>query len=269
MQINFNQLISDVKQFSSSSTCLSLNLLRLRIGNINDIPFNSTKLQRFLESMTELKQFHVYAKLDSNAIPSDIILLSFQDQFWFDHHWSFGMHGRNYKYFYTLPFHFDYLYEFYNGFNDVRSNHSDILITNSRLWYNVKSIGSSKVSKYDLNFIEELKMKMPKLTFMKFHRDDYSEKNQIKDISPKMDEKEKILVTLNNVTAIQCTKEYDVKECLIYAVPNLRHLILSDAELASIDSELGQIFNERIQQLDILGWQQSFCVFLKNFIFIF
>ena len=73
----------------------------------------------------------------NNRIDNDNILSEFKNQFWFDHNWSFGMHG---NYFYTLPFHFDYLYEFYEGFNDVKSNNPEILKTNPRIWYNVKSI---------------------------------------------------------------------------------------------------------------------------------
>jgi hypothetical protein len=74
----------------------------LYIGNDIEFPFNNIELQQLLESMIELKQFHLYAKLNKNQIDVDEILSRFKQQFWFDHHWFFGMHG---EYFYTLPFH--------------------------------------------------------------------------------------------------------------------------------------------------------------------
>ncbi|CAF3981763.1 unnamed protein product, partial [Rotaria sp. Silwood1] len=49
------QLFNGIKQFSSSLICLSLNLVGLDTKTKNEIPFNSIKLQQFLESMTELK----------------------------------------------------------------------------------------------------------------------------------------------------------------------------------------------------------------------
>ena len=63
-----------------------------------------------IESMNQLKQFHLYAKLSQYSIDRNEILSRFKYQFWFDNNYSFGMHNR---YFYTLPFHFDYLHEFY------------------------------------------------------------------------------------------------------------------------------------------------------------
>jgi hypothetical protein len=106
-RIDHNQLINIIKQFSSSLICLSLNLVNLSIKTIEEFPFNSIKLQQFLESMIEIKQFHLYAKLNRKLIDNDDILSHFKNQYWFDHNWSFGMHE---KYFYTLPFRFDYLY---------------------------------------------------------------------------------------------------------------------------------------------------------------
>ena len=63
LEIDFDQLINIIKQFSSSLICLSLNLVDLNIRSTDEFPFNSIKLQQLLESMIELKQFHLYAKL--------------------------------------------------------------------------------------------------------------------------------------------------------------------------------------------------------------
>ena len=78
------------------------------------------------------------------------------------------MHG---DYLYTLPFHFDYLYECYDAFIDVKSNNPDVLINNHRIWHNVKSIELYRSKKYNLNFVNELKIKMPKLnlTLMSYY----------------------------------------------------------------------------------------------------
>ncbi|CAF0989499.1 unnamed protein product [Adineta steineri] len=104
-----NELINGIKHFSSSLTCLSLNLIECTDIRKFEFPFNSVELQQLLESMIEFKQFHLYAILESYGYSCNV-LSEFQDQYWFDHKRTFGMHG---TYFYTLPFHFEYLHEFY------------------------------------------------------------------------------------------------------------------------------------------------------------
>jgi hypothetical protein len=77
---NLNELINGIKQFSSSLTCLSLNLVDCTDIRENGIQFNGVELQQLLESMIELKQFHLYAKLNSNDY-SRRVLSQFQDQY--------------------------------------------------------------------------------------------------------------------------------------------------------------------------------------------
>ncbi|CAF4126642.1 unnamed protein product, partial [Adineta steineri] len=115
---NLNELINGIQQFSSSLICLSLNLFECDNIRENEIPFNGVKLQQLLESMIELEQFHLYATLNSYD-NSRNVLSQFQDQYWFDHKWTFEMHG---TYFYTLPFHFEYLHEFYELILEYDSN---------------------------------------------------------------------------------------------------------------------------------------------------
>ena len=246
----YNQLINAIKQFSSSLISLSLNLFDIDLIDTNEIPFNGTKLQQFLELMIELKQFHLYAKLHQYEYYHNI-LSKFQDQYWFDHNWIFAMHGR---YFYTVPFHFNYLYEFYGDFNDVKSNNPEIFINNPRIWYNVKSIDLRHPSTYDDSFLQQLKIKMPKLNYIKFRPllND-NEENTIEDLYVDKDKREKYPVILENVTTIECIRKYfeDEKEWLINALPHLNHLILSSADLPSADSRLGEILNKRIERLDL------------------
>jgi hypothetical protein len=53
------------------------------------------------------------------------IISRFKNEYWFDHNWSFGMHG---QYLYTLTFHFDHFYEFYDGFDDRMSKTNNVYV---------------------------------------------------------------------------------------------------------------------------------------------
>jgi hypothetical protein len=57
----------------------------------------------------------------------DTILSQFQNPYWIDHNWSFGMHD---KYFYTLPFQYDDFPGYFKGFDDIKSNKPEIFIDN-------------------------------------------------------------------------------------------------------------------------------------------
>jgi hypothetical protein len=46
-----------------------------------------------------------------------------------------------------------------------------------------------------------------------------------------------------------CTEHQ--KDWIISSLSNLRHIILTSAEICSVDNELARISNERIQRLDI------------------
>jgi hypothetical protein len=240
-----DQFTNYLKQFSSSLICLSLNLVNAAFRHLEEVPFYIKKLQQFLESMKELKEFHLYAKIHAYSINSDLILSEFRTQFWFDHNWSFGTHD---NYFYTLPFHFDYLYEFYNGFMRVRSKNPDILY-NPRIWYNVKSIELERTYDYDRNFVKELKIKMPKLCLIKFGNRKIFPERYSSEIE---DKREKIDLRLDNVTTIQFTRGLIGGESyrIISSLPNLRHLIFCCGILYS-NNELSSILNEKIQRLDI------------------
>lgn len=90
-----------------------------------------------------------------------IFLKRLKNEYWFDQKLLFEMHQ---NYFYTLPFHFDYLYRFFKGFDNVKSNNNEILTNNPRIWFNIKYIELIGTTKYDTNFINQLKIKMTKLT---------------------------------------------------------------------------------------------------------
>ncbi|CAF4091829.1 unnamed protein product [Rotaria sordida] len=251
-EIDFNQLIHGIKQFSSSLTCLSINLVDLKIKTTNEIPFNNIKLQQLLESMKELEQFHLCTKLpDSSVSTKNNILPKFNDEFWLNHNWSFGIHD---EYLYTLPFKFDCLPGLFEGFDFVKSNNNDILENNPRLWYNVKTIQLRATLIYDLNFIKKLKMKMPKLNLIKFFEHLFLSKLSIQHSYINNNEREKNSVTLDNVTTIQCTIRFieREREWLIYTLPNLRHVILSCTRVRLGKCQLVPILIKSIQQLDII-----------------
>jgi hypothetical protein len=254
-----NLLMDIIKRFSSSLICLSLDLINLlNLNNIEQFPFNSQKLQQLLQSMTQLKQFHLYARTNINK---HFILNQFQNQFWSDHNWSFGMHG---NYFYTLPFHFNYLYGFPTQFHTVQSNHPDILNTNHRLWYNVKSLELLGTHQYDINFIKELKIKMKKLNFIKFKHDESILQHKTEDGFSNNETD----VKLNNVTTIQLVggSIQQINQWLINSLTNVKHIILYSTESSSIDNQL----NQRIERLDINAYSnlEELTLFYSNVQFI-
>jgi hypothetical protein len=192
--IGINQIIEHIQDFPSSLICLSFNLVDANVGRTNDVPVDGIKLQQSLESMRGLKQFHFYARSPSYSDNQENILSQFQNKYWSDHNWTFGMH-RNY--FYTLPFHFDYLHEFYKGFDDVKSNNPEILLTNPRLWYNVKYIDLRDPSTYDFHFVKQLKTKMPQLTVIEFRPIEFDEISRTEDLYGNTGEEEKSNITLD------------------------------------------------------------------------
>jgi len=157
------------------------------------------------------------------------------------------------KYFFTVPFDFDYLYEFYKGFDNVKSNNPSILINNPQIWCNVKSIELFLPYNYDKNFVKELKIKIPKLTSIQFYDIKFPSLPKPTYLHIINDEREKIDLRLDNVTTIEFLHGdiENIKNWIIYSLPNLRHFILFSTRLPSINSELAPVLNERIQQLDI------------------
>jgi hypothetical protein len=138
----FLSLINLIKQFSSTLIYLSIDLSRENIVKDSRFQLNGIKLQQqLLESMTQLKTFHFYTRLYEDLFNLKYLLPTFENQFWFDHNWSIGIHG---KYLYTLPFHFDKLYDFID-FDHINLNNLGIL-NFPCTWYRVKSIDLSKSS---------------------------------------------------------------------------------------------------------------------------
>jgi hypothetical protein len=244
---SFDQLTNGIKQFSTSLTCLSLNLVNLFPINVNEIPVDSEKLQNFLESMIELKELHLYAKIDPCFNNFGQILSGFTNQYWLDHNWSFGIHK---TYFYTLPFHYDCLHEFDNGFKYVQSSNPEILI-NNQIWHNVKIIELEKTYTYNRNFVEQLKIKMPKLNLIKFRKGKYTRPyySLVTDCFI-----ENIDSTLDNITTIEFIGVFfdDIYDWIVYLLPNLRHLKSGSTTFDVGLPRLRLILNERIPNVEYI-----------------
>ncbi len=234
--INFDDLINSIKPFSSSLICLSLNLadsgLLLDYTGVyslftSKIPFNIVTFQQWLESMIQLKQFYFYTKLNSYLkINLKRILTEFENRYWLDHNWLFGMHE---KYLYTLPFYFDHLHQFPNGSETIKLN-------NSGLWYNVQSIGLSIRQQYDINLIRNIKMKIPNLNIIEFPVWPFVRSEVLFRSNEKRNDTENIL---NKLTTIHFSVFHQCeRELLLNSLSNLRDLIYSSEELSTIEFSL-------------------------------
>jgi hypothetical protein len=249
-QINYSELTSVIKIFSLSLKFLSLNLVNIKHGVEDDIILNGLNLQeQLLESMIYLKEFHLYVKINRCRIEINKILATFQNQFWFDHNWYFGIHG---DYLYTLPFNFEEMYDF-SHFDDIESSNNDILINNSRLWYHVTSIHMSISSKIDTDLLKLFKIKIPKLKSITINRFYWRWNEKIINSYLCVNKNDINNAKQDNLTTIYFNggSLETEKRWFIHFLPNLKHLNLDSTPLPVSNSELVPIVTEKIQRLDI------------------
>ncbi|CAF3088367.1 unnamed protein product [Rotaria sp. Silwood2] len=196
--------------------------------------------------MTQLKQFHLHAVLTQDRIDVKRILLTFRNEFWFDHNWIIGMHD---KYLYTLPFHFDKLYDFID-FDHIYSNSSTILMNNPDIWFNVKYI---KFKKFNLNLLKLIKIHMPKLLVISI--DYFNDSENTEDLNIIQNKTNNIDIILDRITTVHltCGSLENEKQWLMNSLPNLKHLILTNTELPLLKSEFTFKLNEKIERLVIDG----------------
>ncbi|UJR19843.1 hypothetical protein I4U23_022976 [Adineta vaga] len=205
---NFLVMTNFIKQFSTSLIRLSLNLNYIETKENH---FNGTMLEKqLLLSMTQLKSFHLYATFDKEPTDVDVLLSTFENQFWLDHHWSVGIHG---KYLFTLPFHFNKMNNFID-FDQVRSS-DPALLTFPSTWSYVISINLSECINVNSNLIAQLKIKMPNLTTI--------------ILNAELMNTTEINTTLDSITTIHCRGEYlqNIKHWLTNVVPNTKQLMLT------------------------------------------
>ncbi len=257
-QSDFLFLTWFINQFSSSLIYLSLNLNET---NIDRFQFDGFTLQQqFLKSMIQLKSFHFYAQLGRKPMDVEKLLSTFQTQFWFDHHWTFGIHE---TYLYTLPFHFDKLQGLID-FNQIKSSNSKIL-DSPKTWSHVKSINSIKSSTVSVNLIKQMKLKMPNLTSITFN-------NQLmNNLYTNDDERNQLDITLDSITTVHCEDEdlQTIKQWLINLFPNTKHLMLSynaySAPYSSNRMEFSQKLDEYSRERDYIYFSKIQYVKIKIF----
>lgn len=217
-------LINYIKQFSTSLIYLSMDLSQIRSIETNTFHFNGISLQhQLLESMIYLKTFHLYIRLSGSFSDIENILSTFQNQFWFEHDWSFGMHNR---YLYTLPFHFRKLYNF-TSFNDMKSN-NPTLLHSSHTWRYVQSI--DLIQLYSVDLIEHIKMRIPNLRSIHLiYSHDALGQICYKDLSWDMSKVIDKNIKLERITTVHFESECieNIKPWLEYILPNVKNLVLS------------------------------------------
>lgn len=169
------------------------------------------------------------------------ILSTFKNQFWFDHNWSIGIHG---KYLYTLPFHFDVFTDFID-FDHIQSNNPTIFNCFG-IWSHIKSIEFSLSSLLNVSLIKQIKIKMPKLISITLYENNLNSIQLIEE--PYQSD-----VTLDSVTTLHLhTKDLEnAKQWFLYILPNLKYLTLSDTKLPLVKSELTSILDKKIQKMNI------------------
>ncbi|CAF4904403.1 unnamed protein product [Rotaria sp. Silwood1] len=252
---------NNLQVFEYLPSLTSLHLRKLESLNINFLS-RSLKL-----NLSEFKDIFSLIKYTPNLIYLNIqseppckyfkedihhVLSTFKTQFWLDHNWNIGLHQSGRTYIYSLAFQFNELNNFSN-FNQVLSNNEQILHDNRRLWSNITSIELVVKNQINLNLFQSIKINMPKLSSIKLiegprnfyiiDEDSYVFKDETHDID----------VTLNSVTTVHLEHTFmdKFKTCLIYVLPNLKHLILTDTKLPSRTSELHAIFYKRIKRLEV------------------
>jgi hypothetical protein len=242
-QRSFHYLTSFIKQFSSSLIYLSLDFSQIQTRKFQ---FDGFILQQqLLESMIELKSFHLYMQVERNlSFDVERFLSTFQTQFWLDHNWTFGMHE---TYLYTLPFHFDQLNDFID-FDQIKSSNSNIF-NSLKTWSHVKSIDFPYY--FNSNVIKQIKLKMPNLTsttltFQRMHT-----------FGMTIVETNQTGISLDSVTTIHSVGEYlqAGRDLLIHIFPNARNLMLSYSS-ESVANAYDEYFHAK--------WITTYCFYFSK-----
>ena len=175
---------------------MSINLSHLQT---TESILNGNTLEELIrQSMRNLKRFHLYVQY--NQI-STRLLSTFQNPFWFDRQWSISTYG---NYLHTLPFHFDQLNHWTN-FEDVSSP-----------WSYVKHIHFTNFDVFNSNLIQEIHLKMSRLTSI-----------TIDSFSELIFDQGEIETRLNGVTTVcfQQPVTYRVQQQLMKILPNWKNVI--------------------------------------------
>ena len=248
IEMNYQQLKTIIKQFSSSLISLSLDFVQVNIDPADAFLFNGIRLEEeLLESMVHLKDFRLYVDVPEDKIDVENVLSSFQYEFYFDHQWYFGARGH---YLCSLPLPSELTYDF----DCFKPTIDEILQKNSRVWFKVKSITLAQSRKVDLALLTLFKLTMPKLECIRICRGRFKNDRELSRC-----ETDPINVILDNVTTVCITSGSleDEKHWLIAALPNLKCLSLDSVRLPTLTSECNRILSERIERLVVTGYTNS------------
>ena len=205
-----------IRQFSSSLVELLLDSHKIAADKC--LFTDSTFEQQLLQTMVQLKSLHLYLRLDANPVNVKSFLSIFQTPFWHDHHWTLAIHG---SYLYTLPFHFETLYDFVD-FKQIESSNPNAL-SSCQTWAHIKSIEFSRSFKFRSNLIEQLNLKMPNLTSV------ILTSHLIYSLSQNMAEMNQIDGALGSIATVHFTAQWLelAKDGLLHIFPNVKRLILT------------------------------------------
>ena len=224
---SFPLLIWFINQLSSSLIELSLDLHQTKVDE--SLYTGSILQQQLLEPMAHLKSLHLYLQLKDRPANVQSFLSTFQTPFWLDHHWTLVTHG---LYLYTLPFHFETLYDFV-GFEQIESSNSTGVLTVLPTFPRIKSIAFSDYVKLNSNLIEQLETSMPSLTSV------ILTPGLIHNLSEKAAEMNQMSRTLDWITTVHCPIEclQSMKDWLPHILPNMKLLMLSNMCALSTNSQ--------------------------------
>ncbi|CAF0921655.1 unnamed protein product [Adineta ricciae] len=258
-RIDLVRLVSVIRMFSQSLLFLSLNFTDYHIFTDDNLLSNGEQLQmRLLQYLGQLKNFHLNVNIVNYAISNEpySILSTFRTEFYFQHHWSFGM---NRYYLYSLPFKYDELY----GFESIELSNSTLLQQKSTLWDRIRTV---RLERTDGTVLNDL-IHMSYLQTIKIRKCHFVDSNVLyggrtetslvqRDLSNS--EGQSCLsdthLSLHTITSVYLTggdMENDIGS-LLRVLPNLNHLVLKHTLLPSMNSSLVKILQEKIQRLEVI-----------------
>lgn len=241
IEIDYQQIKSLLKQFSSSLICLSLNFADLKVNENDDFLFNGTRLkEELLISLMQLQDFRLFLNLSNNTININEILSSFQNDFYIDHQWFFDIHQH-------------YLYS--SSYQSKHISHFNDHKLKKRLWSNIKSITLNESNRIDEDLFKLFQLQMPNLESITMTTESNS---KIMNRPIKMNGIHQINITLNSVTTIYLNGGSIENEIYwLSSLPNLKYLFLDSVRLSHSTNELTSVLYNRIEILNVKRYIDS------------
>ncbi|CAF1271773.1 unnamed protein product [Adineta ricciae] len=258
-RIDLARLVSVIHMFSQSLIFLSLNFTDCHIFTDDNLLLNGKQLQmHLLQYLGQLKNFHLNVSIANYTISNEpcTILSTFRTEFYFRHHWNFGM---NRYYLYSLPFKYDELY----GFESFELSNTALLQPKPSLWHKIRTVHLERTDGTVLNDL----IHMSNLQTIKIRKSPFVDSNVLiggrnetslvkRDSSnsqsqPCLSDTHSSLYTITSVHLTGGDMENDIGS-LLRVLPNLNHLVLKHTLLPPMNSSLIRILQEKIQRLEVM-----------------